>query len=246
MVGMTLESVPPKYAQLVTEIKRRIEAGQYPPGEMMPSEHRLIEEFGVSRPTVVAALRVLREEGWVDSQQGKGRFVRGRPMLSALESARAGQARLTGSEVDLAGEVVEAGAVTPPKRVAALLDLATGGKVFLRRRLLTYQGEPSEVLSLWLPLGLSEGTDLTSAEPLPQGIRAHLESRKGVTFDHVVEQILARMPTSEEARALGVPKDVPVLVVYATVRDAVGRPLLVVDAVLPADRHELEDAYSLR
>jgi DNA-binding GntR family transcriptional regulator len=35
-----------------------------------------MQEFGVSRPTVVAALRELREQGWIESQQGKGRFVR--------------------------------------------------------------------------------------------------------------------------------------------------------------------------
>ncbi|SEG75490.1 GntR family transcriptional regulator [Thermomonospora echinospora] len=243
---MALESVPPKYAQLVAELKRRIEAGQYPPGEMLPSEHQLIAEFSVSRPTVVAALRVLREEGWIEARQGKGRFVRGRPVLSALEHVRAGQLRLSGPEIDLAGDVVEAGAVTAPKRIAALLDVPASGRVFLRRRLLTYQDEPSELLSLWLPLELAEGTGLTSDQPLRQGIREHLESRKGVVFDHVLEQITARMPTTEEAQTLGLGRDVPVLVVFAAVRDATGRPLLVVEAVLPADRHELEDAYPLR
>lgn len=242
----SLESVPPKYAQLVTEIQRRIEAGQYPPGEMMPSEHQLIQEFRVSRPTVVAALRMLREQGWIESRQGKGRFVRGRPALSTLEQIRAGQARLNGTEADMSGEVIAAGAVAAPKRIAALLDLAQRSKVFLRRRLLTFEGEPSEILSLWLPVELSEGTDLTSTQPLQHGVREHLENRKSVTFDHVVEQILARMPSTEEARLLGLSKGTPVLVVYATVRDAAGHPLLVVDIVLPADRHELEDAYPLR
>lgn len=243
---MALESVPPKYAQLVTELKRRIEAGQYPPGQMLPSEHQLIAEFSVSRPTVVAALRVLREEGWIEARQGKGRFVRGRPVLSTLEHVRAGQLRLAGPEVDLAGEVIEAGSVVPTKRVSALLDVPASGRVFLRRRLLTYQDEPSELLSLWLPLELSEGTDLTSDQPLRQAIREHLEARKGVVFDHVVEQITARMPTAEETATLALTGDVPVLVLFAAVRDATGRPLVVVEAVLPADRHELEDAYPLR
>lgn len=246
MVEMSLESVPPKYAQLVTELQGRIESGQYPPGEMLPSEHQLILEFGVSRPTVVAALRVLREQGWIESQQGKGRFVRGRPALSALEQGRAGQARLAGAEADISGEIIEAGAVTAPKRVATLLGLSQRGKVFLRRRLLTFNNEPSELTSLWVPLELSEGTDLTSGDPLRQGVSEHLAARKGVTFDHVVEQILARMPTVQEARTLGMSKGTPVLVVYATVRDAAGSPLLVLDVVLPADRHELEDAYPLR
>lgn len=242
---MSLESVPPKYAQLVTELQRRIEAGQYAPGSAMPSEHQLIDEFGVSRPTVVAALRVLRDQGWIDSQQGKGRFVRGRPALASLESARAGQVRLAGSEAAIAGEVLAAGVVDAPNRVRTLLSLNSPGKAFLRRRLLMADGAPSELLSLWLPLDLAEGTNLTSAVPLEQGVREHLESRKGVKLDHIIEHIVARMPTEEEAGALSMRESTPVLVVYATARDAAGRPLLVVDTVMPADLHELEDAYPL-
>ncbi|MCG5221202.1 winged helix-turn-helix domain-containing protein, partial [Streptosporangium sp. KLBMP 9127] len=94
---MSLESVPPKYAQLVHALQRRIESGDYSPGSLLPSENQLIQEFGVSRPTVVAALRVLREQGWIESQQGKGRFVRGRPARST-DRPRPGQAYLTTPE----------------------------------------------------------------------------------------------------------------------------------------------------
>ncbi|MFC7645500.1 UTRA domain-containing protein [Streptosporangium lutulentum] len=64
-------------------------------------------------------------------------------------------------------------------------------------------------------------------------------------FDHIVEQITARMPTPEEIKRLGMPKNVPLLGVYAAVRDAVGHALVVVEVLLPADRHELEDAYPI-
>ncbi|WP_055483142.1 GntR family transcriptional regulator [Sphaerimonospora mesophila] len=242
---MSLESVPPKYAQLVQTLQRRIEAGKYPPGSLLPSENQLIQEFGVSRPTVVAALRVLREQGWIESQQGKGRFVRGRPALASLEQPRPGHAYLTTPETGLPGELLEAGAVPVPNRVATLLDLTPKSKVFLRRRLVSRGNEPSEIVSLWLPLDLSEGTDLTSAQPLAQGTRDHVQARKGVRFDHVVEQITARMPSTEEAKQLGMPKNTPVLDVYAAVRDPGGRPLAVLAVVLPADRHELEDAYPI-
>ncbi|GGP03221.1 GntR family transcriptional regulator [Nonomuraea glycinis] len=242
---MSLESVPPKYAQLVQALQRRIEAGTYPPGSLLPSEHQLIKEFSVSRPTVVAALRVLREQGWIDSQQGKGRFVRGRPAMASMESNRPGQAYLTDPETDTPGELVEAGAVTPSNRVASLLEMPPKGRAFLRRRLVAGDGEPTELVSLWLPLELSEGTDLTSGEPLREGVREHLTSRKGVRFDHIVEQITARMPTAQEAKQLGMPKNVPLLAVFGAVRDASGHPLAVVEVLLPADRHELEDAYPI-
>ncbi|MEV4216814.1 GntR family transcriptional regulator [Nonomuraea sp. NPDC049725] len=240
---MSLESVPPKYAQLVHTLQRRIESGDYPPGSLLPSENQLIQEFAVSRPTVVAALRVLREQGWIESQQGKGRFVRGRPALASREQNRPGQAYLSTPEAEFAGEVVEAGARVVPNRVGVLLGLEAKSKAFVRRRLISRDGEPTDLVSLWLPLELSEGTDLTSGEPLRQGLREHLQSRKGVRFDHILEQITARMPTADEAKQLAMPRNAPLLAVFGAVRDATGRPLAVVEVLLPADRHELEDAY---
>jgi GntR family transcriptional regulator len=73
-----LEFSPPKYAQIVSTIQRRIQAGDYPPGAMLPSETQLIREFGVSRPTVVRALQVLQSQRWIDREHGRGSFVRTR------------------------------------------------------------------------------------------------------------------------------------------------------------------------
>jgi len=240
---MSLESVPPKYAQLVHTLQRRIESGDYPPGTLLPSEAQLIHEFSVSRPTVVAALRVLREQGWIESQQGKGRFVRGRPARTSHEQNRPGQAYLTRPETEFTGEALEVGTVAVPNRVGALLGLEPKSKAFVRRRLIVRDGEPTDLVALWVPLELSEGTDLTSGEPLRQRFREHLQARKGVRFDHIVEQITARMPTADEAKQLAMPKNAPLLAVFGAVRDASGRPLAVVEVLLPADRHELEDAY---
>ncbi|MGH3275629.1 MAG: GntR family transcriptional regulator [Streptosporangiaceae bacterium] len=82
------DAVAPKYAQVVAEIKRRIDRGTYPPGSLLPSEHQLVTEFGVSRPTIVKSLAALRQDGWIDTQQGRGSFVRGRPPLADVERSR--------------------------------------------------------------------------------------------------------------------------------------------------------------
>ena len=60
---MAYDYAPPKYAQVVAEIKKRIERGAYPPGTLLPSEHQLVEEFGVSRPTIVKALSAACRRG---------------------------------------------------------------------------------------------------------------------------------------------------------------------------------------
>ncbi|GII31340.1 hypothetical protein Pmi06nite_47820 [Planotetraspora mira] len=61
----------------------------------------------------------------------------------------------------------------------------------------------------------------------------------------MIEQITARMPTTDEVKKLGMPKSTSVLDVYAAVRDPGGHPLAVLAVVLPGDRLELEDAYPI-
>ena len=166
---MAYEYTPPKYAQVIEELRQRIDSGEYPPGSLLPSEHQLTEEFGIARPTVVRALRVLRQDGWIETQQGKGSFVRGRPALAGLESARHGQVELDRDEAREAGEPVETGMVKPPVRIAALLDAAPDEALLCRRRLIRQDGEPSEIITWWIPAQLAESTDLVRPEPLTGG-----------------------------------------------------------------------------
>jgi DNA-binding GntR family transcriptional regulator len=240
---MAFDYAPPKYAQVVAEIKRRIEQGDYPPGTLLPSEHQLVQDFGVSRPTIVKSLSALRQDGWIDTQQGRGSFVRGRPALADAERSRPARDVLELPEAELSGELIQAGVKTAPRPVLTLLGLDKGAKAFLRQRLLSHDGEPVELASVWLPLDLAAGTDLASPDLLNESIRHHLHARKRIRFDHAVERIASRHPTGEEASLLQVAADAPVLAVTVAVYDATRTPLQVVDLVLPGERHELHDAY---
>ena len=133
---MAFDYAPPKYAQVVAEIKSRIERGEYPPGSLLPSEHQLVTDFGVSRPTIVKALSALRQDGWIDTQQGRGSFVRGRPALAGAERTRPAEAVLELPEASLSGELVQAGVKLAPGYVTRLLGLEPGAKAFVRQRLL--------------------------------------------------------------------------------------------------------------
>jgi DNA-binding GntR family transcriptional regulator len=237
------EDYAPKYAQVVSEIKRRIERGTYPPGSLLPSEHQLVAEFGVSRPTIVKSLSALRQDGWIDTQQGKGSFVRGRPALAGAERSRPADGVLETAESELSGELVQAGVKMAPAHVTALLGLKPGARAFVRQLLLSEDGEPAELASAWLPLEVAEGTDLASAELLGESLRHHLQARKKIRLDHAVEQITARHPSGEEATLLRIAPDSPVLSVIVTAYDATARPIQVSDLVLPGQRHELRDAY---
>lgn len=65
--------------QLYERILNRIVAGELAEGERLPSEARLCEEFGVSRPVVREALSRLQADGMVVSRQGSGTYVQRRP-----------------------------------------------------------------------------------------------------------------------------------------------------------------------
>src|SRR5215475_2415511 len=102
---MASDVAPPRYAQVVAEIKKRIERGIYAPGSLLPSEHQLTGEFGVSRPTVVKSLSILRTDGWIETRQGKGSFVRGRPALEGVERTRPAQDVIELAETQLGGQL---------------------------------------------------------------------------------------------------------------------------------------------
>jgi len=218
--------------------------GEYAPGTLLPSEHQLMAEFGVSRPTIVRAMIWLRQEGWIQTQQGKGSFVRGRPARAEVQRTRPAEKALELPETALSGLLVQAGVKLAPAHVRKLLGLETGAKAFLRQRLLSEDdGTPVELASVWLPLEIAAGTDLASPELLSESIRHHLQSRKKLRLDHAVERISARKPAGEEAALLGVAADTPVLNVIVTAYDAASQPVQVTDIVLPGDRHEIDDAY---
>lgn len=64
-----------KHAQVARALLRDIRSGKYPVGSQLPSEPELTVSLGVSRQTVRAALRHLRELGLVHAEQGVGSFV---------------------------------------------------------------------------------------------------------------------------------------------------------------------------
>ncbi len=72
------DSPSPIYRQLKEIIRRRIEDGEFMPGERIPTEYELCDMFGVSRAPVRQALSELVNEGLLNRQQGSGTFVRHR------------------------------------------------------------------------------------------------------------------------------------------------------------------------
>jgi putative hydrolase of HD superfamily len=67
--------------QIAASIRAAILTGELAPGAQLPPGHELADFFGVSRMTVSAAIRTLRDEGFVRSRTGSGVYVRDQAAL---------------------------------------------------------------------------------------------------------------------------------------------------------------------
>lgn len=64
------------YEKVIEKLKQSIASGELLPGDPLPSERRLMSDFGVSRSSLREAFRVMELLGLIESIPGKGRFVR--------------------------------------------------------------------------------------------------------------------------------------------------------------------------
>lgn len=65
----------PRYKQLAALIREQIMSGEIPVGRAVPSMKRLTQEYGISNRTVDSAMKVLKAEGLIEAEEGKGLFV---------------------------------------------------------------------------------------------------------------------------------------------------------------------------
>ncbi len=65
--------------QVAAEIRRAIADGEAAPGERLPLAKDMAAVLGVNKNTVLRALRLIRDEGLLDFQRGRGITVAGTP-----------------------------------------------------------------------------------------------------------------------------------------------------------------------
>jgi GntR family transcriptional regulator len=68
------------YIQVASVMRRRIETKQWLPGQKISTLVELEREFEVARVTIRQAIDILRQEGLLHSQQGRGTFVAEKPV----------------------------------------------------------------------------------------------------------------------------------------------------------------------
>ncbi|MFJ2743597.1 GntR family transcriptional regulator [Streptomyces sp. NPDC087440] len=249
------------YERIADELREAIRAGQLKPGDRLPAETQLAETYRRSVPTIREALRLLRDEGLVEKQHGRGNFVR-RPRTKVSrtnarhqwEKDRArdpedNRAKTGATEHDTGLTVndlifhaayreVEASA-----EIAKAMGVSEGTALVERTCRTRYAAEnaPFSLVTSYLVRDMvADNPDLLdeTKEPWPGGTQNQLHT-VGIELDRIEEHVTARPPTPEEAEELDLPHGTAVMVLRKTSYDTNNRVVEMSDITLPGDRTEM-------
>jgi GntR family transcriptional regulator len=225
----------PLYYQLKLHLESQIRSGIWQPGDQVPSESDLGEKFRVSRTTVRQALGELVNQGLLTRVQGKGTFV-------AHPRIRQRLTRLTGFTEDFearlmkpASQLLRQGREPASPRVASALEVTEGTHVILLERLRLANELPMAVEISHLREDLFPSFDV---EEFPGGSLYAYLAEKFNTIPTIARQdIEAIACPGPKARLLGISKGGPVLHMYRTTFDQLGRPFEQAESFYRGDRY---------
>lgn len=152
MHGIDRQSAAPMYDQLKQLIVDGIARDKLGPGDLLPGEHRMCEQYGISRTVVRQALAQLEHEGVVERVKGKGTFVARPKTAESLVHTLAGlfeEVERRGGHVH--SEILRHERVPANADVAAALQLTPGETVVALERLRSIDGEPWSLTTTWMP-----------------------------------------------------------------------------------------------
>jgi GntR family transcriptional regulator len=136
-VSIESSSAVPLYYQVANVLQVRIFAGTVPPGGLLGTEKDLAAEFGVSRITIRKAIDILRRDGLVEPERGRGTFVStgARPVGPTALHAFIDDILARAEVLDVV-EIDHAEVAAPPD-VAGRFGLKPGTRVVRLRRRMT-------------------------------------------------------------------------------------------------------------
>lgn len=206
-------------ARMVAYLKARIDLGTLEPHNKLPPTQALMKQFELSDNAVYRGIALLKAEGYVYGQQGKGVFVADRRRLIA------GDKRIRG--ITQQGEAIHHKAsvrVQAPEWVAALLG---EGECVNRVRTVQRGDLVVEASQSWVHLDVAEVVpeidEPRACDPTWQALYA---DRSGNEVRVASKEVTCRKPTPGDREALGLSDgDDPVLVlrsVYVTGNKVIG------------------------
>ena len=196
----------PLWAQVSEDIRRRVTAGSF--DDVFPGEIALTEEYEVSRHTIREALRILRSEGILRSERGRGTTVEQGSYSQNLGTLYSLYRTIEDQGVAQRSEVRRLGTTTNPS-VAANLQLPASTELVVLERVRFADDEPLAFGTAWLPKDVA--SPILKADFTRSGLYDTLAAKCGVRPDTGSERVSAQNAPKHVADMLGLPADAAVL-----------------------------------
>lgn len=200
----------PLYEWLAETLRQEISQGIYKPGDALPTEHELMRKYNLSSTTVRRAVHDLVREGWIYRRAGKGTFVKRSKLEERLVRLTSFAEEMRNRNITPHFNLVRAEAVPAPCEVAAALQVPENQPVYLIERVQLANDE-----SIALACGYWQydaGKRLSELDLDSISLYEALEETFNVLLIEADESISAAVADGRCARALGIPRQSPLLV----------------------------------
>ena len=202
----------PLYQQIKSLLVKSLDAGEWKPGEAIPSEIELAARFQVSQGTVRKAVDELAAENLLLRRQGKGTFV-----ATHLEPrVRFRFLRLAPNEGEpepAQSKVLDCRRIRANADIARALEIKSGDPVVAIRRLLSFSNTPTVVDDIYLPGALFKGLTADLLNDYSGPLYGLFESEFGTNMVRAEEKLRAIAAPEDVALVLGVAPSIPLLCV---------------------------------
>ena len=141
----------PLYQQIVDYVREKIRTGEYQPGQILPSEARFCEEFGVSRITVRNAIQMLVDEDLVVKHHGKGSFVTDWADRKMHETFQSFEDVCAKQHIQVYSHILSNRQIPGSQAILKELKLASGSRVICIERVSIANSVPAALERLYLP-----------------------------------------------------------------------------------------------
>ncbi|GAA4014895.1 GntR family transcriptional regulator [Actimicrobium antarcticum] len=233
----------PLYQQIKALITGSLQAGEWKPGELIPSEVELAARFKVSQGTVRKAIDELSAENLVVRRQGKGTFV------ATHHEVRA-QFRFlrlmpdAGEAHQADNQIIEVKRQRAPADVARLLDIKPADAVIFIKRVQSFDGAPTILEELWLPGLIFRGLTAERLVEYKGPMYGLFETEFGTRMIRATEKIRAVHADHIATGLLNVSVDTPLLSVERVSFTYGDKPVEVRRGLYLTDRHHYQNELS--
>ena len=206
----TSPSFRPLYEQIKILLTQSLIAGEWRPGESIPSEIELAGRFRVSQGTVRKAIDELAADNILVRRQGKGTFV----ATHAEPQVRHRFLRVIadgGEREPVESRLIECRRGKAPVLVGKALGLKAGSATVCVKRLLIFSGRPIIFDEIVLPEPMFKGLNAEKITAYKSSYYNLYESQYGVRMIRAEERLKAVFADPETTKLLQVKTGAPLL-----------------------------------